>query len=130
MAMQLCRFREQEREEFELLGPPHPGEILREEVLPRLRLSRKDLAVKLKISTSSASRLLNGRRRLTRELAVGLARISGTSPLYWLVLQAHHDAWVLEYAPRGDHEEANDYWLRKRSSRVAARRALALELRV
>ena len=90
-----CRFKEQEREEFELLGPPHPGEILREEVLLRLTISRKSLAVQLGISHSGVSRLLRERRRITGGLAARLAAISGTSALYWLVLQAHHDAWVL-----------------------------------
>jgi addiction module HigA family antidote len=95
-----CRFKEQEREEFELLGPPHPGEILREEVLPRLTISRKSLAVQLGISYSGVSRLLRERRRITGGLAARLAAISGTSALYWLVLQAHHDAWVLQGATR------------------------------
>ncbi len=90
------RFKEQEREEFELLGPPHPGEVLREEVLPRLKISRKELAVQLDISYSTVSRLLNARRRITRDLAARLAWISGTSALYWLVLQAHYDAWVVQ----------------------------------
>jgi addiction module HigA family antidote len=128
VAVQHCRFREQEREEFELFGPPHPGEILREEVLPRLRLSRKDLAGKLKISMSSVSRLLNGRRRLTRELAVRLARVSGTSPLYWLVLQAHHDAWVLDHAAGDDREAVGEFAPRR--TRACVRKSFALELQV
>jgi addiction module HigA family antidote len=90
---QPCRFKEQEREEFELFGPSHPGEILRDEILPRLKISRKSLAAELGVSYSTISKLLNGRRRVRPELAVALARISGTSVLYWLVLQAHHDAW-------------------------------------
>ena len=90
------RFKEQEREEFELLGPPHPGEVLREEVLPRLKISRKALALQLGVSYSTVSRLLNARRRIAGDLAVRLAQISGTSALYWLVLQAHHDAWLVQ----------------------------------
>ena len=64
-------------------------------VLPRLTISRKSLAVQLGISYSGVSRLLRERRRITGGLAARLAAISGTSALYWLVLQAHHDAWVL-----------------------------------
>src|SRR5262245_12089718 len=90
-----CRFKENEREEFDLIGPPHPGEVLREEVLPRLEISIKSLAAQLGVSYSTVSRLLNAKRRVTSNLAVGLARISGTIALYWLVLQAHHDAWLL-----------------------------------
>ena len=112
-----CRFKEQEREEFELLGPPHPGEILREEVLPRLTISRKSLAVQLGISYSGVSRLLRERRRVTSGLAATLAAISGTSALYWLVLQAHHDAWVVQGPPGLDH-------LRRASSRKPGLRGL------
>jgi addiction module HigA family antidote len=76
------RHREVEREEFELFGPPHPGEILREEVLPRLKLSRKQLAEMLGVSKSTASKLLNARRRLTPKLASRLAKATGTNALY------------------------------------------------
>lgn len=96
--MQVCKFREQEREELGLLGPPHPGEIVREEMLPRLGLTQKALAKRLNVSYSTVLRFLKGRRRVTSELAVALARVSGTQALYWLVLQAHHDAWTAQRA--------------------------------
>jgi addiction module HigA family antidote len=67
-------------------------------VLPRLGISQRSLALQLKISRSTVSRILNERRRITGDLAAKLARISGTSALYWLVVQAHHDAWRLERA--------------------------------
>ena len=94
--MQASKLREQDREEFDLLGPPHPGEIVRDELLPRLRLSRKALARQLNISYSTALRMLNGRRRVTSELAVSLARLSGTQVVFWLVMQAHYDAWQVQ----------------------------------
>src|SRR5262245_47836328 len=94
--MQYCRFEEQDREELDLLGPPQPGEILREEVLPRLRLSQRSLAARLNVSRSTVSRLLKERSRISIDLAARLAQVSGSSALYWLVLQAHHDAWRLE----------------------------------
>jgi len=94
MAMQHCRFKMQDLEEFNLLGPPHPGEIFRDDLLPRLKMTRKALAKALGVSKSTVSRVLNGRRRVNRELAASFARVSGTTVLYWLVLQAHHDAWT------------------------------------
>lgn len=100
LLMHPCRFKEQQREEFELFGPSHPGEILREEILPRLQMSRRELAAHLNVSYATVSRLLTGRRRVSPELAVALAQISGTSALYWLVLQAHRDAWRAEAAER------------------------------
>lgn len=96
--MSYCRFKEQDREEYDLLGPPHPGEILREDLLPRLKMSRKALAGQLGVSYTTVSRLLREGRRITPKLAMGLARLSGTNALYWLMLQAHHDAWRVEKA--------------------------------
>ena len=94
--MEHCRFREQEYAEFRLIGPPHPGEVLREVIWPRLNMTRKLAAQKMGVPLSAVSKLLNERRRVTRELARSLARITGTNALFWLVLQAHYDAWVLE----------------------------------
>ena len=91
-----CRFRDQEWEELALLGPPHPGEILREDIWPQLKMSKKAAAKKMNVSHSAISNLLNERRRISRHLAIGLAEISGISVIYWLVLQAHHDAWQME----------------------------------
>jgi addiction module HigA family antidote len=91
-----CRFRDQEREELALLGPPHPGEILREDIWPHLKMSKKAAAKKMNVSLSAVSNLLNERRRVSRRIANGLAEISGISVIYWLVLQAHHDAWQME----------------------------------
>jgi plasmid maintenance system antidote protein VapI len=48
------------------------------------------------VPLSALSNLLNERRRVSRGLAVELARITGTNAVFWLVLQAHYDAWVLE----------------------------------
>ena len=86
-----CRFRDQEREELALLGPPHPGEILREDIWPQLKMSKKAAAKKMNVSRSAVANLLN-----SRHLAIGLAEISGISVIYWLVLQAHHDAWQMD----------------------------------
>lgn len=96
--MLLAKAKEVERHEFELFGPPHPGEILREEVLPRLKLSRRKLGAILGVSQATTANLLDARRRLTPVLVARLAAATGTNALYWLVLQAHHDAWSLDQA--------------------------------
>lgn len=76
--MERCRFRQQEMAEYALLGPPHPGEVLREVIWPRLNLTRKLAAQRMGIPLSALSNLLNERRRVSRGLAVELARITGT----------------------------------------------------
>jgi addiction module HigA family antidote len=111
--MSYCRFKEQDREEYDLLGPPHPGEILREDLYPRLKLSRKALARQLGVSSSTVSRLLKERCRVSAKVAMELARLSGTNTLYWLLLQAHHDAWNAERAreqKRETHARAGEVW--------------------
>ena len=85
--MLACRFKEQEREELALLGPPHPGEIIREDILPRLKMSRKALAQQLGVSKSTVTRLLSEKRRISAKLAFGLAEVTGVAALYWLVLR-------------------------------------------
>jgi len=93
--MSYCKFKDRESEEYDLLGPPHPGEIAHENALLRLGLSRKELAATLDVSTSTVSKVLHGRRRVSPKIAAGLAKLTGTTPLYWLVMQAHYDAWLL-----------------------------------
>lgn len=93
--MQLFPHRTQIDNELGLLGPPHPGEILRVDVLPRLKLTQAALARHLGISRSVLSGILNEKRRVSSGVARKLAEALGPSALYWLVVQAHHDAWIL-----------------------------------
>lgn len=75
------------------VSPPHPGEILREDILPRLELTRRALAEHLGISTRVLSAFLNERRPVTLDLAVRLGACLGHGARYWLGLQAQYDIW-------------------------------------
>ena len=68
--------------------PPaiHPGEHLRDE-LSELGLSARALAAAIRIPTNRVTEILNGRRGVTADTALRLARYFGTSPEYWLNLQ-------------------------------------------
>jgi addiction module HigA family antidote len=72
------------------MRPIHPGEILREE-LDKLGLSARALATALKVPTNRITTILNGRRGITADTALRLARFFGTSPEFWLNLQSAHD---------------------------------------
>ena len=71
--------------------PPHPGEILREDILPRLALTPGGLARHLAIKESDLAAFLNEDRPVTLELAQRLAAALGQSPRYWLSLQLQFD---------------------------------------
>lgn len=101
---QICQ-----QQEFALLGPPHPGEVFRDDVLPKLALSRADFAEQLGVSRSSASAFLAGKRRVSAKMAQKLAAIAGPSVLYWLMLQAHYDAWSLEMTGQERSRRSQSY---------------------
>ena len=74
-------------------APPHPGEILREDILPRLAMSRSALASHLGMSRRTLAALLDERRPITFEIAQRLGAALGSGTRYWLGLQAQHDIW-------------------------------------
>ena len=78
------------------LKPAHPGEILREEILPALGLPRAAFARHLKISRNTLYKLLNEQQPVTLDLALRLGKALGNGPRFWLALQMQHDAWLAE----------------------------------
>lgn len=76
--------------------PVHPGEILREDVLPALGLSVAEAARALRISRQTLHRILAGAMAVSPEMAVRLGKFCGNGPGLWLRLQAAHDLWHAE----------------------------------
>lgn len=70
---------------------PHPGEILRTEFLDELNLSQYRLAVDTGIPHSRVTAIIKGRRAVTPDTALRLARYFGTSAEFWLGLQKEYD---------------------------------------
>ncbi len=75
----------------------HPGEILLEEFLKPLELSQNKLAREIKVSPRRVNEIVLGKRSITPETALRLARYFGTSERFWLGLQIDFD---LEEAKR------------------------------
>ena len=73
--------------------PPHPGEILREDILPHVALPRREIARHLGISAHLLAELLAERRSVTLDLARRLGECLGQGARYWLSLQIQHDLW-------------------------------------
>ena len=73
--------------------PTHPGEILLEEFLKPMKMSQVTLASKLGVSLQRVNTLINGKRDLTAETALHLARVFKTSPEFWMNLQVTCDLY-------------------------------------
>jgi len=72
-------------------GPVHPGEVLREDFLKPLGMSQNALAKALGVPPIRISQIVRGKRAITPETALRLARYFGTSPEFWLGMQAAYD---------------------------------------
>lgn len=74
-----------------LLPPVHPGEILREDLMAPLSLSINRLARDLHVPVNRMSEIVNGRRGISADTALRLARYFGSSAEFWLNLQSSYD---------------------------------------
>ena len=78
-------------------GPPiHPGTVLREDFMVPLSLTAYALAKALHVPQTRLGEIVAGRRSVTADTALRLARHFGTTPAFWLNLQAAHDLRVAE----------------------------------
>jgi addiction module HigA family antidote len=73
------------------IPPPHPGETLKEDFLMPLRMSVNQLAKALGVGTARLNDVVLGRRGVTADTALRLARYFGTSAEFWLNLQSLYD---------------------------------------
>lgn len=72
-------------------NPPHPGELLREDVLNPLGLSVSEAAERLRVSRVTLSRVLNGHAGISADLAIRLERAGVSTARFWVTLQANYD---------------------------------------
>ncbi len=73
------------------LRPTHPGEILREDVLPALSVTKTRLAALLHVSRQTLYDLLGEKQPVTPQMALRLGRLLGNGPDIWLRLQGAYD---------------------------------------
>jgi addiction module HigA family antidote len=73
--------------------PTHAGEILREEFLVPYEMTQSHLAKALGTSFRSINELVNGKRGITIEMSLKLAKYFGTTPQLWLNLQNQYDLY-------------------------------------
>ena len=73
------------------LDPIHPGEILAEEFLGPLEISQYRLAKEVSVPARRINEIVQGKRGISADTALRLARYFGTSERFWINLQSHYD---------------------------------------
>jgi len=91
------------------MTPVHPGEMLREDVLPALGLSVSEAARQLGVTRQTLHRILAGTTAITPEMALRLGRFCGNGPGLWLRMQQGYDIWHAERRLRDQLEKIPMY---------------------
>lgn len=74
--------------------PTHPGEVFLEDFLVPLGITQKEAAERLHISYPRMNEIVKGKRSVTPDTALRLARFTSTEPEFWLNLQQAVDLWT------------------------------------
>jgi len=78
------------------LAPVHPGEILREEFLAPMKLTPYSVATKLGVPRTRIERLAREETPVTADTALRLSKFFGTTPAFWMNIQAQFDLEMAE----------------------------------
>ena len=85
--------------------PTHPGEVLREDVLPATKITQEQLAQRLAVSRRTVNEILNERRPVSVDMAHRLARAFNTTPDVWINMQTALDLWEAAEANKSEYEK-------------------------
>lgn len=96
------------------LPPTHPGELLRDEIMPAAGLTQDRLATLLGVSRRTVNEIVTEKRSVSADMAHRLARFFDTTPDFWLGLQQDVDLW--KAARRGQTAYRKIRPLRKRAA--------------
>ena len=96
------------------IAPVHPGEILLEQFLKPLAMSQNKLALEISVPPRRINEIVKGRRRVTADTAMRLARFFRMTPEYWMGLQADYDLGIV----RDELEERIELEVRPCDSQV------------
>ena len=84
------------------LRPTHPGELLREDVLPALGRSKVEIAALLGISRRQLYNILDEIQPITPQMALRIGKLTGTTPKSWLAMQQAYDLRLAEKEIAGE----------------------------
>jgi addiction module HigA family antidote len=83
-----------------MFNPPHPGSILKEDVLPELGIGITQAAAQLGVSRVALSRVVNGKAAISADMAIRLeAWMNGPTAESWVRMQAEYDLWQARQKP-------------------------------
>lgn len=88
---------EEIKKEGRVYSPVHPGEVLKQEWLEPLGLNPSGLARALGVDRQAVYEIANGKRGISADMALRLARWSGMRPGFWVGLQTDHDLQMAEW---------------------------------
>ena len=91
------------------IAPIHPGEILSEDFLKPMSISGYKLAKALLIDQTRVSEIIKGKRSITIDTALRLAKFFGTTPEFWLNIQAQYDIETQNAALKEDLNNIHTY---------------------
>jgi len=84
------------------IEPAHPGELLRDVVIPATGKSKTEIARLLKVSRQTLYDILGARQPVTPQIAVRLGKLFGDGAIVWLRMQNEYDIWHAERAMRAE----------------------------
>ena len=85
--------------------PTHPGEMLLEEFLKPLGMTQTELAQRIQVSYPRVNEIVKGKRGITPDTALRLAKLFRTSPEFWLNGQRNWDLWQAVNSPEAGNIE-------------------------
>ncbi|MBF0099888.1 MAG: HigA family addiction module antidote protein [Desulfobacterales bacterium] len=81
---------------MKMYNPPHPGEIIKEFCVDACNMKISHAAKLLGVTPKTFSALVNGKTRISPEMALRLSKVFGRSPEGWLKLQVQYDLWKVQ----------------------------------
>jgi len=85
--------------------PTHPGELLREEILPAANVTQSELAKQMGVSRRTVNEICQERRGVSADIAHRLARVLNTTPELWINMQSAVDVWDALDANQKDYQK-------------------------
>ena len=93
----------------EYIKPIHPGEVLFEDFMKPLNISQNKLANCIGVPPRRINEIVHGKRAITADTAIRLARFFGTSAQVWIGLQAEYDLDMIIYIDRTEDKKTFDF---------------------